>query len=145
MKYLALLAFVITITSCKYTSKEASSNTPEISVEETATLKLNNGEKWIANIETHDGVKNMDSILKVFKLGSVKDYAALGNDLSQQTSVIIKKCSMKGEPHDQLHVVLVPMLDEISIIKESESEALSEKALHKLEALITDYFKHFTT
>ena len=87
----------------------------------------------------------MDSILRVFRSDSTKDYVALANALSQQTSVIIKKCSMTGEPHDQLHVVLVPMLDEISKLKESEPDALPEKALHQLEILIAAYFKHFTT
>ena len=31
-----------------------------ISVLDTLQLKLNDGKKWIANVETHKGVKEMD-------------------------------------------------------------------------------------
>lgn len=86
----------------------------------------------------------MDSIIKNFKSNSNKDYFALVEALSEQTSTIIKKCSMKGEPHNQLHVVLAPMLDEISALKESKNKVTSQKVLQQLEGLIADYFKHFT-
>ena len=52
---------------------------------------------------------------------------------------------MKGEPHDQLHVVLVPMLDEISILKESKDIGEKNKAFQKLKLLIRSYFSHFKT
>ena len=69
-----------------------------------------------------------NSIISNFKSNTTEDYFALGEALSEQTSTIIKKCSMKGEPHNQLHVVLVPMLDEISILKESKNKGASQKA-----------------
>ena len=50
---------------------------------------------------------------------------------------------MKGDAHDQLHVVLVPMLDEISILKASENNKESEIALRKLQHFIDDYFAYF--
>ena len=143
-KLLLIFVFVLSITNCKNDTSKNETKTEEI-VNEPSLLKLNNGEKWIANIETHDGVTQMNSIIKIFKSGTTKDYAVLGEALSEHTNMIIKKCSMKGEPHDQLHVVLVPMLDEISELKESKIEATSEKALQQLEALTVDYFKHFTT
>ena len=50
---------------------------------------------------------------------------------------------MKGEPHDQLHVVLIPMLDEISILREETDEEKTIQALHNLELLVSTYFKFF--
>jgi hypothetical protein len=145
LRFLTLLLFTITIIGCKNSSNNPESNN-SITIEESSPiLKLNNGKKWIANIETHDGVTKMDSIISNFKSNTTEDYFALGEALSEQTSTIIKKCSMKGEPHNQLHVVLVPMLDEISILKESKNKGASQKALQQLEGLIADYFKHFTT
>jgi CRISPR/Cas system CSM-associated protein Csm2 small subunit len=50
---------------------------------------------------------------------------------------------MTGEPHDQLHVVLVPMLDEISIMRESKNDKESENALINLKDLIQAYYEYF--
>ena len=139
-----LLIFMI---SCKSETKKLDSNhdssNEAISIIDTLSIKLNVDEKWIANLETEEGVLKMDSIISAFKSGNQTTYKTLGNNLSKQTSYIIKHCSMKGEPHDQLHVVLVPMLDEISILKEEEDEQKAKAALHNLEQLIDAYFKFF--
>lgn len=146
-RLLLLSVLILTLVSCKKSVQKPSSETPivneEVSLLDTLQLKLNHGEKWKANLETHVGIKNMDSIIKHFANQNTKDYVALGQLLSAQTSFVIKNCSMKGEPHDQLHVVLVPMLDEVSILKASESKDSAEAALSKLEDLIYNYFTHF--
>jgi hypothetical protein len=63
--------------------------------------------------------------------------------LSKQTGYIIKNCTMTGEPHDQLHVVLVPMLDEISVLRETDSDLDAQKALKSLQNLIKTYYNYF--
>ena len=145
-KLLITLLLVILISSCKKNSQKSVSNsveTEDISLLDTLTLKLNNGEKWVANNETQIGIVKMDSIIKKFKNDETNNYLGLGNDLSKQTGFIIKSCNMTGEAHDQLHVVLVPMLDEISILKESKNTEDSITALVELELLIKAYFSHF--
>ena len=145
-KFILLIVLTFFFMSCKNNTQNDAQNTienKEVTNEEPAKLRLDNGQKWIANTETHFGIKKMDSIIKTFKSDTNKNYSVLGESLSEQTSFVIKNCSMKGEPHDQLHVVLVPMLDEISILKESNSIDDSENALQKLELLIQDYFTHF--
>ena len=145
-KLILLTVLAIFFLSCKNKTENDISNSSkniEEVVDESAKLILNNGQKWIANEETHIGIENMETIIKQFKSETKKDYTALGESLSKQTSFVIKNCNMKGEPHDQLHVVLVPMLDEISILKESKNIDDSKNALNKLEALINDYFTHF--
>lgn len=143
-----LIAIILTVSfsSCKKETQKSVTTTPEteeISLLDTLTLKLDNGEKWVANIETQIGVIKMDSIINTFKTIGNEDYASLGETLSEQTSFIIKSCNMTGEAHDQLHVVLVPMLDEISIIKEATNTEDSKSALNELENLIEGYFSHF--
>ncbi len=148
LKLLIISILILCAFSCRKETQKSIPNPTEpekISLLDTLTLKLNNGEKWAANLETHIGVTQMDSIIKTFKSGSQKDFAVLGNALSQQTGMIIKKCNMKGEPHEQLHLVLLPMLDEISALTELGTETPSEKVLQELENLIAVYFKHFKT
>jgi len=127
----------------KKTNSSEYSNTEAISIIDTLSLKMNANKKWIANAETHEGISKMDSILSAFKKNNKTDYKTLGKTLSKQTGYIIKHCSMKGEPHDQLHVVLIPMLDEISILREEADEEKTKQALHNLELLVNTYFKFF--
>lgn len=145
MKVLVFLLIISSFFSCVDESKKNKvppvSDSLEIDLLDTLQLRLNHGDKWMVNDETHVGISKMDSIIKSFKLNSQKDYVVLGKNLSNQTSFVIKNCTMKGESHDQLHVVLVPMLDEISILKEIGND--SEEALHILESLIAEYFEYF--
>ena len=146
VKILIVIFFFVSFLSCKKETQKNVVNTTEteeISLIDTLTLKLNNGDKWVANSETQIGIIKMDSIIKVFKTIGNDDYSILGKDLSKQTSFIIKSCNMIGESHDQLHVVLVPMLDEISTIKEANTIEESKSALNQLEDLIESYFSHF--
>tara|TARA_R110001592_G_scaffold113995_3_gene313458 strand:- start:203 stop:628 length:426 start_codon:yes stop_codon:yes gene_type:complete len=103
-------------------------------------LSLNNNEKWVANEETHIGMKRIDSILKNNTSTSGK---VLGDVLSKQTSYIIKSCDMEGEAHDQLHVVLVPILEEITDIKDVENTSELEKKVTNLQRLTATYFEYF--
>jgi hypothetical protein len=144
-----IFAFLLIFTlvfACKNKSEKLttiSSNNENISLLDTLTLRLNKGKKWIVNPDTQIGIIKMDSIIKTFKADDNSDYLILGKELAIETGQIIRSCNMTGEAHDQLHVLLVPMLDEISILKESENTYESRKALGELESLIEAYFNHF--
>ncbi len=146
IKILFVIILLVSFSSCKKETQKSVSNTTkteEISLLDTLTLKLNNSERWVVNNETQVGILKMDSIIKAFKTNKKIDFINLGKDLSKQTSFIIKSCDMTGEAHDQLHVVLVPMLDEISTLKETDNVDKSKSALTELETLIEAYFTHF--
>lgn len=113
------------------------------SVTELPELKLDHGNKWQVNPETQQGIVKMDSIINAFKGNNAADYNILGNLLAKQSGYIIKNCTMEGEPHDQLHVVLMPMLEDISTLKESGNEADLKQASQNLNTLIQAYYKHF--
>ncbi len=128
-----LIAFTF---SCKNEPKQNNTETT-ISLE---GLTLNNNKKWTANKETHVGMKKIDSILKS---NSFSDNKLLGEALSKETSYIIKSCNMTGEAHDQLHIVLVPILEEITEIKDiSNTDELKSKTTN-LKRLVSAYFKFF--
>ncbi|WP_458627898.1 hypothetical protein [Winogradskyella sp. PC D3.3] len=133
---ISILILLLAITfSCK---NETSKTEPQaIQLE---GLTLNNNEKWIANEETHIGMKRIDSILKNHTSTSGK---ILGDVLSKQTSYIIKSCDMEGEAHDQLHVVLVPILEEITDIKDLENASDIDKKVTTLKRLTATYFQYF--
>ncbi|WP_456442024.1 hypothetical protein [Psychroserpens sp.] len=146
-KFAILILLSVIIISCKSepykVNSSQDSDVESISISDTLSLKLIDNKKWVANAETHEGITKMDSIISAFKTDNRSDYKTLGKNLSKQTGYIIKHCSMKGEPHDQLHVVLIPMLDEISILREEDSVEKRKLALDNLEQLISAYFKYF--
>lgn len=137
-KIFASLCVLLFLFGCKKNTHQLETN------EVLKELKYNNQEPWIVNNETHIGVLKMDSIIKEFSKSKNDNYTVLGESLSKQTSYIIKSCDMKGEAHDQLHVVLVPMLDEISILRENIDISNKKNALIRLEIYIKKYFKYFT-
>lgn len=144
--YLILVILFLSGFSCKEgigEAQEPSKKKNIVSIADTLSLKFNANDKWSVNIETHEGVNKMDSIIKQFEITGNKSYKELGDALSKQTSYIIRNCTMTGESHDQLHIVLVPMLDEISVLRETENEAESKKAFNNLKELIKAYFEYF--
>ncbi|OBX22574.1 MULTISPECIES: hypothetical protein [Bizionia] len=140
-----LIVSSVLFTSCKNEAKTTNNveTVQKISSADTLQLTFNKGDKWLVNAETHEGVKNMEAIINQFNSENSENYKELGDKLSKQTSYVIKNCTMTGEPHDQLHVVLVPMLDEISALRESNNLIMAKASLSNLEELIQAYFKHF--
>lgn len=131
-KYIIILLVLISVFSCKNEGAET--------VIQLEGLTLNNNEKWVANEETHIGMKHMDSILKKYP---DLDGEVLVDALSKETGYIIKNCDMKGEEHDQLHVVLLPILESISNLKDLANASDVEKEVTKLKQLTTTYFQYF--
>ena len=142
-KYTILIIIAISFFTCKNeegANLSHSKTVLKIAKYDTLLISSNNNDKWISNIETHEGLLNLDSIISNFKSG---DYQSLSKNLSQQTSYIIENCTMKGEPHDQLHVVLVPILNEISELKETTDIEKGRVIISNLKTLIRLYFQHF--
>jgi len=114
--HLILTFFVITLfISCgkqkedKQTHVESEKAT-EHQHEENSGINLNNGELWIANSETTQGIENMEELMHSFTdTESVEAYTKLKTSLEKEFGTIIKECTMEGESHDQLHHFLLPM------------------------------------
>lgn len=134
-----LILLLVLVVSCKSETNEK--NEEVLSVSD-SQLQFNDGKKWIANTETHIGMKRIDSLLKN---NSSFNGKLLGEAISKQTTYIIKSCNMKGKAHDQLHLVLVPILEDVSELKESKDALKSKQIQNKLELRLQDYFKYFET
>ncbi|MDO5979314.1 hypothetical protein [Flavivirga spongiicola] len=137
MRYLSFIFLIIFVYSCKNSKAEIETDA------NLETLILNQGKAWLVNHETHVGITKMDSLITNFDTLKDENYKHLGESLSKQTSFIIKNCSMTGTAHDQLHVVLVPMLEEISILREIDDITIKKAALLRLQIYIEKYFEYF--
>ncbi len=110
-------------------------------------LSLNNGAKWAADVPTYDGMKAMRLAMTNFSTvhsdATKEEYNDLGKELGLITKEIIAKCSMKGPDHDQLHIVLAPMLANVGVIKTGGDIYETRKNVDGLEKHLNEFFDHF--
>jgi hypothetical protein len=83
---------------------------------------------------------NMQKLLTEFEASEAKDYRKLGESLQAEANTIIQKCNMTGKPHDQLHLVLNPVLGAITRLATGEGGTTEVEALEKH---LRDYRSHF--
>jgi len=142
-----LTLLIITISCVNKTEKKQNPTKTQQTEDEhksDAVLELNNGNLWQANLETTEGINNMLTLINSFtKKETIEAYSTLKQNLEKEFGAIISKCTMKGEPHNQLHNFLSPM---IPLFKELESSNLnvckeSYKTLNKHLLEYSNYFE----
>jgi len=104
-------------------------------------VTLNNGSVWKANTETTAGINNMISLINESenkKDASCKD---LGLSLNQEFNQILKKCSMKGEAHEQLHHYLMPIIPVIDKIEQESGDCKTTR--EELKEYLGKYDNYF--
>ena len=102
LKYLLIL-LMLSNYSCNKQEKNSSNYQKNI-------ISLNNGNPWKASPETTNGIENMKKIMASFNIDSnLNLYDKLADDLTEEFLIILEKCTMKGESHDQLHNYLLPI------------------------------------
>ncbi len=120
-----------------------SEKTEEHQHKEENNLSLNSGELWIANMETTQGIDNMIALMSSFSdKESVEAYAKLKINLDKEFGSILKKCTMKGESHDQLHNFLVPMQEMFEGLASSDLK-ICKDSYDTLNDHLKEYPKYF--
>ena len=154
----ALMLFIGLTVSCgnshdhKHSSaekeKSVEQHQPEASKSNTEIeLSLNNGAKWKSDEPTYRSMSLMEAKLADFTKNnsepSKAKYQELGTALSGITQEIINKCSMKGEAHEQLHNVLIPMLSNVGNIKNAGDKTTGKLNVKALNDALILFFEHF--
>lgn len=107
------------------------------------SLSLNNGERWMANAETTEGVNNMILLMDSFSdTESVAAYAELSKELKNEFQLIFEKCTMTGESHNQLHHFLVPIKGWMKQMNSTELDSC-KKSYSALKSHLKEYQKFF--
>ncbi|MBD79599.1 MAG: hypothetical protein CL840_11835 [Crocinitomicaceae bacterium] len=156
---LKLVVFSLLISSCgdPGSATDAKEAPAAESVEETAPtktestkqpddlLQFNDGQKWLANPETSEGMLMMQVIIKGFyeTHEDNRNYAELTGELQYQCNYIIKNCTMKGEAHEQLHAVLHPILENVTAAQNAASYEDADASIKKIDELIAQYLRYF--
>lgn len=143
------LSILVGLVACKGTEKsnnhEVAQDTTSAEITDELTpeplenlLVLNNGDKWEVNEATYEATNNMCVMVDKF---TGDDYIGLGDSLMTQISYMLAHCDMKGEGHNNLHVWLIPTIEEVNLMQSGESENLA--TIRSLLATYGDFF-HYT-
>ena len=155
--FLSLLAFaVLTFFSCKPGGESQTENTsthgdttsaaaPEHTDADApvVSVQLNNGAKWGANPETTSGITAMQQLVaSTSATASKDDLARLAEELGNEFSIIIEKCTMSGEAHAQLHNYLMPLKETMEGLN-AESPDVRTASLAQIKKQLAAYGDYF--
>jgi hypothetical protein len=114
-------------------------------------VKQNNGAVWSANIETTNGMHNMQEYISVFRKQNIdyltenekiEKYHKVNLELKREFNLIIKSCSMQGEAHNQLHNYILPMLKMFEGIDTKDIQIIKSN-FNQLETQLEYYYIYF--
>ena len=106
-------------------------------------IQLDNNSKWQANVESTQGVNAMLDLIKKSNLKTIEDYHTLGSKLDEEKNMVIKKCTMKGPSHDNLHVFLLPLVEKIDYLLETTSLEDASKITNSIIENLNSYKNYF--
>ncbi|WP_026838331.1 hypothetical protein [Gillisia sp. JM1] len=125
-------------------------NTKKINVQTTAMnnawvneIKLDDGSKWQANLETTQGVEKMLDLIKSSNLKTLEDYHSLASKLNEEKNFIVKECTMKGASHDNLHIFLVPLIEKIEDLSNTSALGQATMLTYRIEENLKGYYNYF--
>lgn len=106
-------------------------------------IELDSGAKWEANLETNEGVEKMLKLVEASDPTSVEDYHSLASELNEENNYVIKKCTMTGPSHDNLHVFLHPLIEKIAALGEVSSTEKGAKITAGIKKNLEGYYDYF--
>jgi hypothetical protein len=137
---LSLLPFLlVSITSCN--NKKNKTIVQQEKVLEVTKLELNNGEKWQVNSEMMPHIKASENLLSVYSRKA--DYKVLATAFKENNNKLISSCTMKGKPHDELHKWLLPQLELVTQLEESQSKEEAEKHVREMQQSFKTFNAYF--
>ena len=106
-------------------------------------VQLNNGQKWPANAETTTGIQNMAALISDFSdTDKMDDCKALKAQLILEFDMLIQKCTMTGEGHEQLHNYLIPLRNQFEALNSPDCDECL-KAIDAIRQHLDAYGNYF--
>jgi len=107
------------------------------------SVHLNNGQKWTANVETNDGIKNMSSLVSnIGDANNKEDCMSLKGQLITEFDTLIQKCTMTGEAHEQLHKYLIPLREKFEALDSTDGKGCG-KPIDDIRQYLESYSNYF--
>ncbi len=140
-KIIFLAASSIILWSCK---NNAENNKPTIDTtiqekqqethnETSEVIELNNGNKWLINIEMKPFITEGQKLVAEFLKTNNTDYKSLAKNLIEQNNLLIKSCTITGKSHDELHKWLEPHLKLVEDLEATTDATKAKEIVSKIE------------
>ncbi len=110
--------------------------------DETVKLELNNGAKWPVNSEMKPFITETEKLLSSYQPEN-GDYKMLATNLNSANENLVKSCTMKGLPHDNLHAWLAPHMKEIEKLQKADNKEDANKIVGELKESMEKYHDYF--
>jgi hypothetical protein len=136
MKTILTLLFIpMLLASCSHSQQGSEQGGEQI--------VLVNGQRWKVNEEMKPHVEQGMAILNDFLSKEGGSHKQLADDLKEQNNNLIRSCTMDGQSHDELHKWLLPHIELVKELSETESEQEVTDVLNRLKASYEIYTTHF--
>jgi len=139
LNYLLLILLSLFAFSCNTNTEKETPEHHEQTIS-SADIQLDHGKKWLANPETTAGIKTMENICSHYN-GEVAQLENTYLALYSEFNLIFERCTMTGEAHEQLHTFLIPVKNQLGILKDCKSEC--DKEVKYLEDYLATYYTYF--
>ena len=106
-------------------------------------ITLHEGAQWKANRETTEGILQMSNMTEEFTASSPQEFRALGDALNEEKNLLIKRCTMTGASHANLHIYLQPLLAKIAELQETSTREEGEQLLQEIKEHLSAYHSYF--
>lgn len=138
--FLIIVILSLTLTSCNDEKKQTDSTLNNNWKKE---IKLDDGAKWTANIETTKGVVDLQGLIKTHNKTTVDEYVTLAKKLNERKNILVDECTMDGPSHDNLHIFLYPLIQKINLLLETKSTEDATKIVTSISDNLTSYNTYF--
>jgi hypothetical protein len=119
------------------TQKEHQHNT------ETQIIELNNGVKWKVDDNMLVHIRNMENDVQEYTTTEQKNYRLLADKLQKNIDLLTSDCTMKGKAHDELHKWLLPYIDLVKELSETEDQAEAAKQFENIQTSFITFNQYF--
>ncbi len=106
-------------------------------------IQLDNGNKWEANLETTQGVDKMLVLISENQPKTVEGYHQLASKLNDVKNTVVKKCTMEGPSHDNLHIFLHPLIEKIDALGTVSSVDKGAEISASIKENLLEYNNYF--
>ena len=106
-------------------------------------IQLNAGTQWQANVETTESIHNMAEMTENSKASGIEDFRQLGHSLNEEKNLLIKRCTMKGPSHDNLHIYLEPLINKIGLLMEVKTVEEGNQLVSEINNHLNAYENYF--
>jgi hypothetical protein len=144
MKPIIFTLILLALVSCKDSKKSVSTDVENVySNSWIKEIKLDNGNKWEANLETNDGILKMQNSIKTQLTTTLVEYHELARKLNDDKNYVIINCTMEGASHDNLHIWLLPLIAKIDALSEVKTIEDAAKIKLSIQKNINEYNTYF--